>query len=197
MRTLFILLGALFLMSSLWLTQYVRRRGLLSKRKTIFINIIVLIMCVCFSLLPWENILLNFDTPEDAFLYAKQGEILMQAEGEQTVAMLYEEDKGPSGILFLEKTEGEYKICSEYAPRRFLSLQSNSVSIYFYYIRETSDYYVHIIGATEDDLVVTDSTGSSFEVPCGDFQGHPFVNYSSSVDYTEGYALYINGVKVN
>lgn len=145
--------------------------------------------------IPFENLFINFSSPEDVFKYTKQGEIDKIIYGENS-CMIYYSNGESNGITFARKEDSFYKI----VPFNQYSVNTTSLEKFrfdhVYTENYSGDTYYSLIffNKSDDDIsefrdsiTITDDFKTEFSlVRCDDF----FCEFCAYVkDYNEDYSV--------
>lgn len=168
----------------------------LSKLKKFICLFIALVFCTVISIFPVENVFVDFNSAEEAFVYARRGDIVSICENDKSNAILFRNGDTYS-TFFLNKSESDYKLCSPFDTIQIAEITKDSITIYLYKLRGTSDFYLEIFGLTSSEIVLTDNLETDFELIYQDFSNMKIVNGLFSVNYEETYKLYLNGVLID
>ena len=165
------------------------------KKKTLLTRVALLlaiVICLLLNFVPFENVFVTFDSPEDAYGYYKGWlqEIELLVEGRNSDFVITDK----SEILIIPKTKEGWKlgIGSDIKWVMWGSSESGTISIYRY--KETNDYYVQVIAWNDMVQTVEDSYNSAF-VTGG--EGRTGKVYFAALDrFDKEYKIYINGEEV-
>ena len=180
---------------------------LLHKRKKSFgkwadlgFNLVIVIAIVRLSSLPFENLILRYDSPTEAFSYLGRGDYLGTEEGDASCLLITNENSKRS-YIYLEKKE-EYLVAPFLEVKKKIVLGDRENGINFTLIKEknTKNFYVIIFTTkniqNEHELVlVTDNYNSTFhrQMYSDEEQNEYAYLYSAYVeDIDDEYHIYIN-----
>lgn len=200
------LLMAGLLLSCTLLYFIIRKR--LSKKKWIHVGywLIGVIFCYTISGIPFENLFIGFETPEQAFAYRignkeitykYEGEkacwlVYKDKEGESTEEAFFKTDKGWALAPWPVKTTGS-KIISSPSQDRYGVLLSR--------IRNTDQIFVEVINLQEKstaNLKINDGTQEPFRIRIeGEGIGKK-ISYNKIMSLEKGktYKMYVNGDEI-
>lgn len=120
------------------------------------------------SFVPFENIIVKFNTPEHVFKYAKGGEVLTVLEGSESALIMYEHNERCSVWIPYKEPDG-WKIPQQFSSGEVYNTYLLTDSDYRYsismqHLKNTDDYYVIVQGRSDTGPApVTDSRNSTFE----------------------------------
>ena len=149
------------------------------------------ILSFLFLIMPFENLLLKFDTPKQAFDYAVSNRnIIKKVENEQSALVIYEE-KGSTFSTLISKSGDKWKATFMPDDQILSRLENNEI---FLITKERNSNNFYIMIAVDPDIKsVSDNYNSTFEV----FTANEFkVNYVAYVENcTDNYIIDIDGSK--
>lgn len=158
----------------------------------LFLYSIILFILVC---IPFENLFVNFSSPQDVFNYTKQGEIDKIIYGENS-CMIYYGDGDSNGITFARKEGAFYKIVpfNQYGVNTTPS--ENSRFDHVYTENYSGDTYYSLIFFNEgyddisefcDSITITDDFKTEFSFVRSDNHFYTFCAYVK--DYNDDYTV--------
>ena len=163
-------------------------------RKTGIVLLVVLCLVVCS--LPFENLFVTFQTPEEVFAYSKSGDIIQMVENENSSAVIYQKEKDAYSIAFMIKKNNGYQISSFFSTKREVLGSYKSVAILLYNVRGTSDFYLYINGFVEQEITIQDNLGTIVQPIYDEISTHKIAMCLVPIAYDSDYELYINGTLV-
>lgn len=163
-------------------------------------NLIIVIAIVKISSLPFENLILKYDSPTEAFRYLGRGDYLGTEEGDISCLLITNENSERS-YIYLEK-KGEYLAAPFFEVKEKIVLGDRENGTSFTLIKEknTNNYYV-IVFTTKNTkneyglVLVTDNYNSEFhrQMYSDEVQNEYAYLYSAYVeDVDDEYRIYIN-----
>lgn len=170
----------------------------LSKKNSIIVLSVVLIICASLFFFPIENLFVSFDTPENAFNYCRIGDIKGIVYGDDSSLIYYKTNSGTYSYVFMQRTGKGYKLpepyCDEIIADRFDSKGKFEV----YKVNKTKDYYVIGYTVVLKDSIIKDSNNQliSNVVFSDTTDPKTAIFYSYIGDYSNKYYLLINSEKI-
>ncbi len=158
----------------------------------LFLYSIILFILVC---IPFENLFVNFSSPEDVFKYTKQGKIDKIIYGENS-CMIYYSAGDSNGITFARKEGSFYKIVpfNQYSINTMLSENSRFDHVYTenysgdtYYSLTLFNKSYDNISELKDSITITDDFKTEFSLVRRDDYFWEFCAYVK--DYNEDYTV--------
>lgn len=167
------------------------RKTLQPKVLAIITVLVFAVVSVVLSLLPAENAVMSFSTPEEASRYAGIGKVLCVADGEES-GLIITEQRGGKQVQIYPKSDGVWQISTGISfSQTTYSIQEGLVVLYLY--KPTSEYYISVtcFGA---DVPVHDSVGSVFQTCEQDeIVAEHFSEYYAYIPkFTDTYTLTVN-----
>lgn len=151
-----------------------------------FKKIIVVIMCIIlliFSfIIPLENAILTFSSPEAAFTYYNNGDIVLAIDGEETALVIAYD----STTLIVPKVENGWKLGMGHETKTVYSSIDNGFWISVLRYRETNEYYIIVSGVSKNISKIEDNKDSIFR-----FSEDLNTYYAYIGNYDESYRLTI------
>lgn len=149
--------------------------------------------------IPFENLFINFSSPEDVFKYTKHGEIDKIIYGENSCMIIYNNDNSQQ-TLFVRKDGDGYKIVTymQYSKEYLVSKNYNNstyiCSTHIYTLNQTGDTYSvgHLYNNT-NDVKLSDNFDTEYYLT--HINGNVYYFYGYLKDYNENYSLYINSTE--
>lgn len=141
------------------------------------------------ELIPFENMFLSFETPEEAYAYYSNNEVDLMIEGEDTCLILA---KGNSKKLqIFKKRESGWKIRTGFKINITMPKTVGLTVVSVLSIDESDDKYIKINNAVDSQLEISDNRNSVF------LQGSDKSYYAYVDDFSENYSININGKTVS
>lgn len=143
--------------------------------------------------IPFENLFINFSSPEDVFKYTKQGEIDKIIYGENSCMIIYNNDNSQQ-TLFVRKDGDGYKIVTYMQYSKEYLVSKNYCSTHIYTLNQTGDTYSvgHLYNNT-NDVKLSDNFDTEYYLT--HINGNVYYFYGYLKDYNENYSLYINSTE--
>ena len=189
-----LLFGGLLL--ALWLL--LRRYPIWAKRWfRVGLFAFVVLLGIVFALIPREIRTQEYASPEEAFRYKNQGEILLVLEGEQSAYVVAKQGRNAYSYDFIAR-EGDvwHPVAGVSVKPSIVTHGSQVVCIYQY--GKTNDYYISITDGKGHDIEVEDNrdsrfwkVGDSYEFSDSDFSMYTYYAYVDGLD--AAYQLIVNG----
>lgn len=127
----------------------------IKKQKIILFVVILSFLIIIISLIetPLINYFTNFKTPEKAFNFVYDEEIIDIVEGEESCMIVYKEDNNNFGQDYILKSEKEYKILNNFSLKKVANTIDEKGSFNIFNINGTNDYYIiGLISTYEESL---------------------------------------------
>lgn len=168
-----------------------------TKRYKLLIGIIILsivsFLGTVLYMCPFENLFIDFSSPEDVFKYTTIGDIDRVMYGDKSCMIIYTNNNSKH-TLFVRKDVDGYKIVTypQYSKEHLFSKNYCSTNIYT--LTQTKDTYCvgHLMNNT-DDINLSDSFDTEYCVLQIDKNVYYFYGYLKN--YNENYSLYINSIE--
>lgn len=179
----------------LWLL--LRKRPIWAKR-WFRVGAVALIIALgaALALIPQKSVQ-AYPSPEEAFRYKNQGEILLVLEGEQS-AYVIARQSGSTYAYDLVARDGDMWRPVTGVSATPTVITSGSAVIRIYRYEDTGDYYLSVTDGSGQAVAVTDNRGSQFHrigdiyaVSGGTFSAYTYYAYVPDLD--DAYQLTING----
>lgn len=155
-----------------------------------------IIISLILVIMPFENLFIKFDSPQDAFRYAVNGTIIRTVEQENTALIIYGNESAMKTSLI--SLDGE-KWKNPFLPVRQKLLRAEDCMPNLYevatpvmitYERKGNNAYI-LVSPPYDDVRISDNMGSVFEeFSVSDIRTHFFAYVE---DFNQNYILNING----
>lgn len=157
----------------------------------------VVLLGIVFLLIPREVRTREYASPEEAFRYKNQGEILLVLEGEQSAYLVAEQGGNSYAYDFIARDGDVWHPVSGIQTKPIVITQG-SVVIRIYRYRKTDDYYISITDGKGQDVEIEDNRnsyfytiGDSYALADGTFSMYTYYAYICDLDET--YQLTVNG----
>lgn len=179
--------------------KYIKRKNKLkyTKKYIFFLSLIIISVVTLFGTVlyncPFENLFINFSSPEDVFNYTTIGEINKVVYGDNSCMIIYTENNSKN-TLFVRKDNDGYKIVTypQYSKEYFFS--KNYCSINIYSLIESGDTYcVGQLMNDKSDINLSDNFDTEYYLFHINENIYYFYGYLK--DYNENYSLYINSIE--
>lgn len=163
------------------------------KNKTTRLKVLKIIFSVFMALIiiimPFENLILKFDSPEQAFKYAVSNSTVIKIiENENTALVIYD-DAGDVKATIINNSQGKWK--ASFLPNnQSLSRLKDSGIILITRERQINNFYV-MIAVRSEVKSVSDNMNSSFETFSLNDKWTNFVTYVESCN--NNYIIKIDG----
>lgn len=133
-----------------------------AKKSVILGAVISLVITTAASILPLENVVVDFGSPESAFEYFCSGEIEEIVYGNDSCLVVYSDSRGTFKDCVFLKSGDDYKLPSYFTQKRVAHVFTENGLFNTYKINGTSDYYVQgsVPGAATEDIGVFDGDGN-------------------------------------
>lgn len=169
-------------------------RIMILKRKYIAIISIVISLFVFLALqiLPFENLFVQFRSPEAAYKYYNDGDIKFIING-KTSAFVVASERNTDKYSIVLKTKNGWKIGMNYRIQMPIAQFRDGYIIYIYNYKEEPDDYAVIIDMIGNGLEIWDTLGTKF-VKESSKNANTYYGY---ICINDDYKLYINGEAVD
>lgn len=142
----------------------IHRSKITKKRKHIITAVVLSVILVTVSaMIPFENAFISFSSAEESYRYVNKNvdDIKLVVNGENS-AFVIGDDDGSNIILIVPKTSDGWKIGMGIDTKRVIEKFVDTVVIYIYQFKDTTDYYVQVMDVNGSRLNITDSKSSDF-----------------------------------
>lgn len=195
-----LIIGCLLICGILFILQiYLKKKNKTIRPIWMWLIIIVgLILTSLTALIPFENKVTNFESPEQAYTYVHPYEIELVLDGEISTFVSGKKDDITSSILIIPKDENGWKV------GRGIDINSTyivyeGITINVYQYKDTCDYYFAVSDVGNVKATVTDNRNSSFietynylETTDGTY--YSYYTYTSEPD--SEYTITVNGTNI-
>jgi hypothetical protein len=189
--------GIIFVVACLWI---VKKSKIVKKKRVV---IIVFVLCSLFasvsSLIPIENLFLDFEKPNDVFEYVRSGDVERVVVGNESTLLMYvNEDRSTHGYIIIPRIQGRYVIPSLFSVRRILRRHDCDGLFSVYNVHGTRDYFIIGQITTNTEISVIDSNGMEVEIERVKLAESIYLNLIRSYVYDFGYDFHfiVDGEKV-
>jgi len=174
------------------------------KKRGLIISLVALLsfaLITVASVFPIENLFISFQSPENVFNYAENGEVDEVIYGKESCMVIYSNDKNTRAPYFTPKKEKGYKIPSYFGIKRISQKFDQDGLFNVYHVLGTDDYY--IVGfANADSLRVDIYSGDNVlvantKVITIKSDSNSIRFYSYIENFTTEYYLLIDGKRVH
>ncbi len=180
----------------LFLKKSGRKRMIVKVIASIFISYAVILLV---SFFPIENLFLEFDSVQDAFHYAKIGNMVDSVEGERSCLVIYQRQKDWDYCI-LPYEGKKYKVPGSLFENKLDNIVTQNGYFELLKAKGTNDYYIFgcSVLPSDEDCTINDSADSDFttSVTSYDDTGYHSVFYWARVALKgDTYTISINGKK--
>jgi len=152
------------------------------------------------AFVPFENLLITFDSPKDAYEYYNFGksDIQLIVEGDNCDFVINRKN-GVDTYLIIPKTAEGWKIGLGSNTKRIVQKLSNGITVYVYQYKNTSDYFITILNTNGGEAIVSDVYNTKFHSleKKNEFIGKTFITYYAHVPvYNPQYSIVVNGNEI-
>lgn len=159
------------------------------------------VLSTLLTLVPVENLFMNFSSPEAVYRYVKSTNVDIKTvvPGEKSDMVIAEKDENTYGIMIVPKTEEGWEIGNLLAVKLIYREMYDGFIIDVKKYSETDDYYIAITDLTSKVKNLNDSYDSEFVSICRstDESQSQIVKYYTSIrNFDEQYWIEINGEKL-
>lgn len=153
-----------------------------------------MVISVLFSV-PFENLFVQFKTPESAYRYYQAGTPIQTVYGEKS-AMVIADDRGTENLSVISKADksDSWKISLGYDTEMVAQAFDGGCSAIVYHHKPTGDNYIFVY-VQDSQVSINDDQGTTFvEIPDEDALIKEYVAYLS--DFDADYTATVNGVNL-
>ncbi len=150
---------------------------------------------------PLEEAVLTFPSPEEAFHYKSDEEIGAFAEGnESTMVITQEPGINENTVSILEKTENRWKAPINLLNTKIVEVKLiNAATFILYRYQATNDFYLIVMEPADQTVELSDNRGSQFHclkraVPEHNVSTYTYYAFLDGVD--KDYVLTVDGTEV-
>ena len=191
-----IILGGLLWLSAIFL---IRKTDTVNKKSHyIFTAVIVIFFTTLLAFFPFENALITFKSPEEAYKYYNigVGNVELVASGKSSDLVVGEKDD-TDVYLIIPRVEGGWKIGLGIDTNKILRKTKGTTELFVYQYKDTDDYYIVVFDYMKENLDIIDSHNSQFRsITKRQNQNSVTRIYFSSVDGLDDYWIIVNDKKI-
>jgi len=194
--------GWLFAGAYYWI---VNKSKIIKKKRIVILSLVLcLVLSSASGLIPVENLVINFDSPEDVLWYYQKSKVDEVLYGNVSSMVIFTDIWDSStGYLIVPRSPKGYKIPSYFSSRSILRKTNSIADIVWFDIISligTDDYYIYgHFFSEEDEVTITDSNNTVRHIADrmrnSDIYSIRFFGYIES--FTYDYYLVVNGEKVD
>lgn len=171
-----------------------KSRAIHKRRWSIVAFVVTVILTTISALIPIENALITFSSPESAYNYNNSGNIKLIVDGEKTNFVIG--TKGDTDIYaIVPKSNGGWKIGMGLDTKKVIQTISDGITIYVYQYKNTNDYFITVLDTKGGSSDITDNLHSEFKYleKSNSTLGKTFYTYYAYInDFNDQYALTVN-----
>lgn len=175
--------------------------GILHRNRTFFISIMLSIVVLSISsVVPFENLLFTFNTPEEVYLYSHIGKhnIVLIVEGNNSALVIDQKNNKDYLFYMVPKDDQGWKIGIG-TDMKYVSNQIiGELAINVYQFKCSDDYYIQIDHIHGTPLMLADEYNSCFyPLKRIDYFGKENYSYFACVQFNNSkYSIIIDGIDV-
>lgn len=135
------------------------------KKKSKIVRFVLFIIVLTVISLPFENLLLRFNTPEELFYYSKNGQIVDVVYGENSCMVYYKKNQQTYSRVIFGKNDNSYIMLLQADISTVYHKFDSMGSFNIYHVKGTDDYYISAIsfvGVDEISVVGGDDVLTDF-----------------------------------
>jgi len=132
------------------------------RKQYIFSVLIAVFLVTILSFIPFENLFITFNSPEDAFKYVSSEKVKLVIQGKNSDFVIGEKDVAKFTYLIVPKNDNGWKVGRGLDTKLRMQKVHNGIVIYVYQYKNTGDYYVTISDTSGKKLQIKDSHDSQF-----------------------------------
>ena len=166
-----------------------------NNKKTLFVIILVFILCSLVVIFPIENLVYEFDSLEHVSYYLGNRDIITFCESEKSGVVIYKENETTHGYFYTLKKDDGYELPRIFNSERIANATEKEISIFVDRVKNTNDYYVHVMILLDvgSDFVLTDSAMSEFNIYEDKVVSKTrVISAVASINYSEDYFINFN-----
>jgi len=189
----------IFFVAYFWI---VRKSKIVKKKRVL---VIVLILCMLLStvssLFPVENVLIRFETPQEAHNYFRPGNIVNVVYGNGSSLVIYSTAPNSHSVVIFPRDRGGYVLPSLFSVRRIIQGQAgtpDSVLFNVYSVIGTDDYFITGLIILETDIAyIVDSNGNNVDFESIRMSDFLIVIYFFVESFSHDFYFLVNGYKIS
>lgn len=149
-------------------------------------SLLYILLNVC----PFENLFIDFSSPEDVFKYTTTGDIDKVLYGDNSCMIIYTDNDNSKDIMFARKDDNGYKIVTYLQYSKESLIPRKHCFTYMYKLNQTEDTYCygHLIHDT-NDIDLSDNYDTEY---CVFHIDDKVYYYGYLKNYNGNYSLYVN-----
>lgn len=171
-----------------------KSRVIHKRRWSIIAFVVVVILTTISALIPIENALITFSSPESAYNYNNFGNVKLIVDGEKTNFVIGA--KGDADIYaIVPKSNGGWKIGMGLDTKKIIQTISDGITINVYQYKNTNDYFITVLDTKGGSSDITDNHHSEFKYleKSNSTLGKTFYTYYAYInDFNDQYSLTVN-----
>ena len=196
-----------------FLTVYsfcIRTKRVVNKRRFGVLTLVLCaVLCSVTGLIPVENLIISFESPEDVLRYSRTGivgDIEYIAHGNDSSILIYStaDTQSIRGHFIVPRSSSGYKIPTPFSVRRVMQSYGSSTSIRvfnfdIFSVEGTDDYYIVGFFFTPNDTNIVDNNGNVIkQISTWNETLNEYIIYVFSYieNFGNEYYLLINGEKL-
>ena len=196
----------IFWPTALALTCYLLKKKKIIKKKLflIFLIVMTILLLIATSLLPVENWLFTFQSPESVLRYTeRRSEMVDVLYGNNSYIVVFTRRNGSGGSFVARRTEDGYKLPERILPTRRVAHRHDQRGIFsVYHVRNTSDYFIDGMASFNESVIsIYDSSGAEMKdvmlevTPMS--EGGYVIWFSMFIEkFTDDFYFYINDERI-
>lgn len=188
-----ILFSAIFIIC-LILTAKVNPR--LKQKYRLISLILSMVFCTISGMLPVENLIFSFSSPEQAYKYYNVGKIVLTVNGENSDLVIGEK-KDTYVYAMIPKTSDGWKISFANNVKRIGIVGNSSTTVEIEQFKNSSDYYVSVSDISSEQKDVSDNMGASFACLKKENTNTTYYTYIAHISkFNEDYTVFIGDTEM-
>lgn len=166
----------------------------LKRRTSTTIIIADILLLTILNFVPFENLVYTFKSPEAACKYYNptMDKVELVVEGYESDLVVGKEENATT-IFIVPKTADGWKTGTGLNIKSVIDKHSDGIIISVYQYRNSSDYFISIIGTNGKELTVSDKYNTAF-LAMEEIIGTHY--YAYLTDFNSQYSLTINGNEI-
>lgn len=156
----------------------------------------MLLVALALCTLPFENLFVKFDSPDDVFHYMKTGEIVAIDESGSSALIVYRVREGKYSMMCTKKKDSKYSICLPGYEKQIAQATDGKLVFSIYRVGGTDDYYLRVFGFSDEEIALSDNLETEFALSYEGSQETKSVIGIKNVAYTREYKLYLSGKEI-
>lgn len=180
---------------------WIKKSSSAYKSKKYILSVIIVVLLITVSaFLPFENAMVTFASPEEAYNYYIFGtpDIRLIVNGNNSDLVIGNKN-GTDICLIIPKTTDGWKIGIGADTKTVAHLLTDGITISVYQYKKTNDYYITVLDINGESSQITDSCHSSFSSVerTDSAKEKPYIMYCAHISsVSPQYSIHIDGNQI-